>query len=91
MSETIKEECGVFGIYGADPAETAHVIYSGLYTLQHRGQESCGIAVNLDREVKFVKEQGQVKEVFNQMILDQLTGTMGIGHVRNADRRMLGA
>ncbi len=84
MSETIKEECGVFGIYGADPAETAHIIYSGLYTLQHRGQESCGIAVNQDRKVKFVKEQGQVKEVFSPMILGQLTGAMGIGHVRNA-------
>ncbi len=82
MLGELHEECGVFGVFGADPSDTAHMIYSGLYTLQHRGQESCGIAVNQNREVKFFKEQGQVREVFNEMILEQLTGSMGIGHVR---------
>ena len=77
----LHEECGVFGIYDptGDPAVTA---YYGLVSLQHRGQEGCGIAVNRDREIFHYKDQGLVNEVFNEEILSKLKGRMAIGHVR---------
>ncbi|MBO5561623.1 MAG: amidophosphoribosyltransferase [Firmicutes bacterium] len=77
----LHEECGVFGIYdpSGDPAATT---YYGLVSLQHRGQEGCGIAVNRDREIFHYKDQGLVNEVFNEEILDRLKGRMAIGHVR---------
>ena len=77
----LHEECGVFGIYdpSGDPAATT---YYGLVSLQHRGQEGCGIAVNRDREIFHYKDQGLVNEVFNEEILDKLKGRMAIGHVR---------
>ena len=77
----LHEECGVFGIYdpSGDPATTT---YYGLVSLQHRGQEGCGIAVNRDREIFHYKDQGLVNEVFNEEILDKLKGRMAIGHVR---------
>lgn len=77
----ISEECGIFGIY--DPSgECAKSVYYGLYALQHRGQESCGIAVNNDREITYHKGLGLVNEVFDNEILDKLGGKMAIGHVR---------
>ncbi len=77
----IREECGIFGIY--DPkGECAKSVYYGLYALQHRGQESCGIAVNNNREISYYKGMGLVNEVFNNEILDKLNGNMAIGHVR---------
>jgi len=82
MWDKLEEECGLFGVSNMNEDETAYCIYAGLYTLQHRGQESCGIVVNQNREVKFIKEKGQVREVFTEMLLSQLTGSMGIGHVR---------
>ena len=79
----IHEECGVFGIY--DPAgDCARTTYYGLYALQHRGQEACGIAVINDREQSYYKDVGLVSEVFNKEILDRLNGTMAVGHVRYA-------
>lgn len=77
----LHEECGVFGIYdpAGDPAATT---YYGLVSLQHRGQEGCGIAVNRDREIFHYKDQGLVNEVFNEEILSKLKGRMAIGHVR---------
>ncbi len=79
----IHEECGVFGVY--DPqGKCAHSTYYGLYALQHRGQEACGIAVTNDRELSYYKDIGLVGDVFNQEILDQLNGTMAVGHVRYA-------
>ena len=79
----IQEECGVFGVY--DPqGKCAHSTYYGLYALQHRGQEACGIAVTNDRELSYYKDIGLVGDVFNQEILDQLNGTMAVGHVRYA-------
>ncbi len=77
----IHEECGVFGIY--DPAgDCARTAYYGLYALQHRGQEACGIAAINDRELSFYKDVGLVGEVFSQRTLEELGGTMAVGHVR---------
>ena len=77
----LHEECGVFGIY--DPAGScARTAYYGLYALQHRGQEACGIAAINDRELSFHKDVGLVGEVFHEQILDELNGTMAVGHVR---------
>ena len=80
---SIHEECGVFGVY--DPAgDCARTAYYGLYALQHRGQEACGIAAINDRELSFHKDLGLVGDVFSSSILDELGGTMAVGHVRYA-------
>lgn len=77
----LHEECGVFGIY--DPnGNPANTTYYGLVSLQHRGQEGCGIAVNRDREIFYYKDQGLANEVFNEEVLSKLQGRMAIGHVR---------
>ncbi len=81
MGNRIGEECGVFAIYDPD-GDCARSAYYGLYALQHRGQESCGIAVNNDRNITYYKDMGLVNEVFNSEIIDKLGGTMAIGHVR---------
>ena len=79
----IHEECGVFGVY--DPqGGCAHSTYYGLYALQPRGQEACGIAVTNNRELSYYKDIGLVGDVFHQEILDELNGTMAVGHVRYA-------
>ena len=79
----LHEECGVFGIY--DPTgDCARSTYYGLYALQHRGQEACGIAAINDRELSFHKGLGLVGEVFTPEILGRLGGTMAVGHVRYA-------
>ena len=78
---SIHEECGVFGIW--DPAgDCARTVYYGLYALQHRGQEACGIAAISRRELSFHKDVGLVGEVFTPELLDRLGGTMALGHVR---------
>ncbi len=77
----IGEECGVFAIYDPD-GECAKNTYYGLYALQHRGQESCGIAVNNNRNITHYKDMGLVNDVFNDKILTKLSGTMAVGHVR---------
>ena len=80
---SIHEECGVFGIY--DPhGDCARTTYYGLYALQHRGQEACGIATINDRELSFHKDIGLVGEVFDADTLDELAGTIAVGHVRYA-------
>jgi len=76
-----KEECGVFGIYAPDQ-EVARLTYYGLYALQHRGQESAGIAVSDGRSISVHKGMGLVSEVFSDSIVDCLKGKMAIGHVR---------
>lgn len=77
----LKEECGVFGIW--DPnGYCANTTCNALVALQHRGQEGCGIAVNLDREISYYKDTGLVNEVFNSEILDKYPGNMAVGHVR---------
>ena len=77
----IGEECGVFAIYDPD-GDCARTVYYGLYALQHRGQESCGIAVNNNRDITHYKDMGLVSDVFNDEILEKLGGTMEVGHVR---------
>lgn len=83
MFDSIHEECGVFGIYSEQPTDVAVSAYYALYALQHRGQESCGIAVNDDGVITCHKNAGLVNEVFKQEDLDALGhGQMAIGHVR---------
>lgn len=78
----VKEECGVMGAYDFDGGDVAVDIYHGLYTLQHRGQESCGIVTNEDFKLHSVKGAGLVNEVFTNDNLATLKGKMGVGHVR---------
>jgi amidophosphoribosyltransferase len=75
------EECGVFGIYD-DAGNCAKSTYYGLYALQHRGQEQCGIAAVNNLELTCYKDSGLVGDVFSEKILEELNGTMAIGHVR---------
>jgi amidophosphoribosyltransferase len=76
-----EEACGVFGVYAPDE-DVAKLTYFGLYALQHRGQESAGIAVFNGAEVRLHKEMGLVSQVFNETILAELQGTIAIGHTR---------
>ena len=79
------EECGVFGMYDLDGNDVASSIYYGLFALQHRGQESCGIAVSDTfgpRKVDLLKGMGLVNEVFNQENIASLKGNIGVGHCR---------
>ena len=79
------EECGVFGAYDTDGGDVAPSIYYGLFALQHRGQESCGIAVTDtfgQRKVISEKGLGHVDDVFNRETLSKLKGNLGVGHVR---------
>ena len=80
--DSLHEECGVFGIYDRDGFDCARMCYYGLYALQHRGQESCGIAINCDREISMYKGMGLVNEVFGDKELDNLKGHMAVSHVR---------
>lgn len=80
------EECGVFGMYDMDGGNVASSIYYGLFSLQHRGQESCGIAVSRTdgekRNSQMLKGMGLVNEVFDAEKLEKLQGDIGVGHVR---------
>ena len=82
----LHEECGVFGVYDFDGNDVASSIYYGLFSLQHRGQESAGIAVSETQgpkgKVSSCKGMGLVNEVFNAEKLEQLKGDIGVGHVR---------
>lgn len=80
--DKLHEECGVIGIYEKNNINTANLTYFGLIALQHRGQESAGIAVNNDGIITCYKEMGLVSEVFDNQILNLLKGDMCIGHVR---------
>lgn len=86
MIDKQKEACGVFGIYDLDGHDVASTIYYGLFALQHRGQESCGIAVSdtagPPRSVSSHKGMGLVNEVFTPETLGALHGDIGVGHVR---------
>jgi len=76
-----EEECGVFGVW-APGEEVARVTYFGLYALQHRGQESAGIAVTSGDGILVVKDMGLVSQVFDENSFQSLTGQAAIGHVR---------
>ncbi|SFG42451.1 amidophosphoribosyltransferase [Lachnospiraceae bacterium C7] len=84
--DDLHEECGVFGIYDFDGNDVASTIYYGLFALQHRGQESAGIAVSStkDKNIKVTSHKGMglVNEVFNREILEPMKGDLGVGHVR---------
>lgn len=83
MDEKLKEACGVIGIYsGAEDPSLGRTIYYGLYALQHRGQESAGIAVSSGSGIDYHKDLGLVSEIFSEKVLDRLSGRIGIGHVR---------
>ena len=75
------EECGIFGIYGPG-LDVARLTYYGLYALQHRGQESAGIAVGDGERIQIQKGMGLVAEVFNQEKLNSFQGHLAVGHVR---------
>lgn len=80
---SIHEECGVFGAISPRPGDVGRLAYYGLYALQHRGQESCGIVVNDDGVFASHKDLGLVGEVFDQEALARLPqGTMAVGHTR---------
>ena len=80
------EECGGFGMYDFDGGDVASTIYYGLFALQHRGQESCGIAVSdtdgPKGKVLSSKDMGLLNEAFTPEILEKLKGDIGVGHVR---------
>jgi amidophosphoribosyltransferase len=76
-----REECGVFGVYAPDE-DVARLAYFGLYALQHRGQESAGIAVGDGESILVYSKLGLVTQVFDEKVLDGLSGSHAIGHVR---------
>lgn len=84
--DKLHEECGVFGMYDFDGHDVASTIYYGLFALQHRGQESCGIAVSETGgpkgKVSSYKGMGLVNEVFDEKSIEDMKGDIGVGHVR---------
>jgi amidophosphoribosyltransferase len=92
MFDKFKDECGVFGIYGHP--EASNLTYLGLYALQHRGQESAGIAASDGVRIRHSKAMGHVNEAFDEEALAKLPGTQAIGHVRYStagDSKLLNA
>lgn len=85
-NDKLREECGVFGVYDFDGRDVSSTIYYGLLALQHRGQESCGIAVSdtggPKGKVLSGKDMGLVNEAFTPENLEKLKGDIGVGHVR---------
>ena len=83
IQSEIHEECGVFGVYSQENRSVAHTVYYGLYALQHRGQESAGIAVAFADKISYYKDMGLVPEVFANGNLEKLPeGDIAVGHVR---------
>src|SRR5262249_4783773 len=78
--------CGVFGVYAPDQP-VSHLTYLGLYALQHRGQESAGMAVSDGSLITVIKDMGLVSNVFDDRTLVALTGHLGIGHARYSTTR----
>ena len=79
----VHEECGVFGVIASKPINAAEICYYGLYALQHRGQESCGIVVNDDGVFVSHKDLGLVNDVFSKEVLSSFpAGTMAVAHTR---------
>ena len=80
---SLREECGVFGVYSGETSDVASTAYYGLFALQHRGQESCGIVVNDDGVFSGFKDKGLVNDVFTTEIISSLgEGNIAVGHVR---------
>ncbi len=78
--DKLKEECGVFGIFGHP--EASNLAYLGLYALQHRGQESAGIVTADGTQMRIHRDMGQVADIFSASTLARLTGSSAVGHVR---------
>ena len=76
-----REDCGVFGVW-APGEDVAKLTYYGLYALQHRGQESAGIAVSNGRQILVYKDMGLVSQVFDEPTLESLKGHVAVGHAR---------
>ena len=93
VGDELHEECGVFGMYDFDGGDVASTIYYGLFALQHRGQESCGIAVSETNgpkgKVTSYKGMGLVNEVFTEENLEPMHGDIGVGQcaIRQPVRR----
>jgi len=79
---SLREACGLFGVYSNDDLDVSRLAYFGLYAVQHRGQEGCGIAVNDHGDIYGHKGLGLVPEVFTERVLDRLKGKISIGHTR---------
>ena len=80
---SLREECGVFGVFANETSDLAPMVYYGLFALQHRGQESCGIVVNDDGLFTSHKDVGLVNDVFTKPVIESLgQGNMAVGHVR---------
>ncbi len=82
LSDKLNEECGVFGVYSKSIKDISRMVYFGLIALQHRGQESAGIAAYKEGKIQYYKEMGLARDIFNDKILDRLDGSIAIGHVR---------
>src|SRR5690606_32518426 len=80
MLDKFKDECGVFGIFGHP--EASNLTYLGLYALQHRGQESAGIAASDGAQIRVSKAMGYVNDAFGSDTLSRLPGRLAAGHVR---------
>src|SRR5580698_5742988 len=80
MFDKFHDECGVFAIYGHP--EASNLTYLGLYALQHRGQESAGIASSNGRQIHCFKSMGHVADIFTPECIGSLPGHMAIGHTR---------
>ena len=78
--DKLHEECGVFALYGHP--EAANLVYLGLYALQHRGQESAGMASSDGRKIHSVRKMGHVADIFTPDVLNELPGELAIGHTR---------
>ena len=82
-SNKLHEECGVFAVFSTELSDVASTVYYGLFALQHRGQEGCGIAINNDGVISCYKDIGLVNDVFSHDVMAKLgQGNMAIGHVR---------
>ena len=79
-----REECGVLPAFWAPGEEVSRLTYFGLYALQHRGQESAGIATSNGSQILVYKDLGLVSQVFDDRSLSSLTGHLAVGHVRYA-------
>ena len=81
--DKLHEECGVFGMFCTDPGQDiAPQVYYGLFSLQHRGQESAGIATVKDDQIELHKGMGLVGEIFTPEVLSRIRGSAAVGHVR---------
>jgi amidophosphoribosyltransferase len=80
--DKLHEECGVVGVFSESPEITSQLIYYGLFALQHRGQESAGIAINTGGKIEYHKNMGLVSDVLTDDVIERLSGGIAVGHVR---------